>query len=170
MIIADRRENTQGCSISTFGSNSIPTETKNNTEKASLSGKDSWAARWLKVGLSHHHSGKKSAKSEGNTEEHGGTVSDAYRYRDDTQDEEFGRIGAGDVPKQPGKNPFSNNKHQGNKDATLPNVSRRVVTQLEPETSTADPPCAPSHPESGGNRTSTRTIARSSTTSQPDRD
>ncbi|MNN55545.1 hypothetical protein D3C81_1704270 [compost metagenome] len=37
-----------GSSISTMGSNSMPTETKNSTAKASRSGSDSSAARWLR--------------------------------------------------------------------------------------------------------------------------
>ena len=36
-----------GFSIRMFGSNSMPTETKNRTAKASRSGRLSWAARWL---------------------------------------------------------------------------------------------------------------------------
>ena len=36
-----------GCSTSTRGLNSMPTETKNSTANASLSGSVSWAARWL---------------------------------------------------------------------------------------------------------------------------
>ena len=47
--ISTRTANTwDGCSIRTLGSNSMPTETKKSTEKASRSGKDSSAARWLK--------------------------------------------------------------------------------------------------------------------------
>ncbi|MCY1528405.1 hypothetical protein D9M68_635080 [compost metagenome] len=36
-----------GSLTSTIGSKSMPTETKNSTAKASRSGRDSWAARWL---------------------------------------------------------------------------------------------------------------------------
>src|SRR4051794_3336024 len=38
----------RGSRINTPGSNSMPTETKNKTEKESLSGKVSSAARWLR--------------------------------------------------------------------------------------------------------------------------
>ena len=35
------------CCITAIGSNSMPTDTKNSTAKASRSGSDSLAARWL---------------------------------------------------------------------------------------------------------------------------
>ena len=47
MMIATVASSLSGSRISTAGSNSIPTDTKNRTEKASRNGRDSSAARWL---------------------------------------------------------------------------------------------------------------------------
>ena len=47
MMMATTPSTRNGCSIRIIGSNNIPTETKNRTEKASRSGNDSVAARWL---------------------------------------------------------------------------------------------------------------------------
>ena len=46
-MIATTTSTRSGDSTSTAGSNSIPTDTKNSTEKASRSGRESSAARWL---------------------------------------------------------------------------------------------------------------------------
>ncbi|MNE61131.1 hypothetical protein D3C80_1563210 [compost metagenome] len=46
-IIASVASTARGSLIRIIGSNSMPTETKNSTAKASRSGKVSWAARWL---------------------------------------------------------------------------------------------------------------------------
>ena len=46
-MIATTTSTLRGDSISTAGSNSIPTDTKNSTENASRSGSESSAARWL---------------------------------------------------------------------------------------------------------------------------
>ena len=47
MMIAATASTCSGRSTSTRGSNSMPTETKNSTAKASRNGSDSSAARWL---------------------------------------------------------------------------------------------------------------------------
>ena len=47
MMMNSVASNGQGSRSTLAGSNSMPTETKNSTAKASRSGNDSWAARWL---------------------------------------------------------------------------------------------------------------------------
>ncbi len=47
MMMPTTASTRSGSRISIAGSNSIPTDTKNKTEKASRSGRDSSAARWL---------------------------------------------------------------------------------------------------------------------------
>ncbi len=47
MMIATTARSFTGCSRSTCGSKSMPTETKKSTENASRRGSDSSAARWL---------------------------------------------------------------------------------------------------------------------------
>ena len=49
MMMATTPSTGSGCSTSTLGSNSMPTDTKNSTENASRSGSDSCAARWLRA-------------------------------------------------------------------------------------------------------------------------
>ena len=67
-----------------------------------------------------------------------------------------------------GKTRFPTTSISAIKIATLPKVSSKVVSKSGFDPSAGRPACIiPSHPASGGNKTRTRTIARSSTTSQP---
>ena len=61
----------RGSSTRIAGLNSMPTETKKSTAKASRSGSVSCAARWLKSRLAQDHAGEEGAEREGHAEQLG---------------------------------------------------------------------------------------------------
>ena len=83
------------------GSNSMPTETKNSTAKASRSGSVSCAACWLSSRFAQDHAGEERAEREGDAEQLGRAEGDAERDRQHREPEQFARAGVGDVVQHP---------------------------------------------------------------------
>ena len=80
----------------------MPTETKNSTAKASRSGSDSLAARWLSSDSLKIMPGKERAERERHVEQHGRAVGDAERDRQHRQPEQLARAGVRDIVQEPG--------------------------------------------------------------------
>ena len=75
----------------------MPTETKNSTAKASRSGSDSSAARWLSSRLAQDHAGEEGAERERHAEQLGRAEGDAERDGQHRQAEQLARAGMGDL-------------------------------------------------------------------------
>ena len=129
-----------GCSISTCGSNSIPTETKNSTEKASLSGKDSWAARWLRSDSLITIPAKKAPRAKETPKSMADPKAMPIATAMTLKMKSSAELVLATCQRSQGKTRFPTTSIRAMKTNTLPNVSRRVITRLEPETSTVDSP------------------------------
>ncbi len=90
----------------------MPTETKNRTENASRSGRDSSAARWLNSELAHHHASEKGAEREGDVEQLGRAIGDAERGGDDTEREQLARADARHPEQKAREQPPSDHQHE----------------------------------------------------------
>ena len=151
------------------GSNSMPTETKNSTAKASRSGSVSSAACWLSSRFAQHHAGEERAQRERDVEQLGGAVGDAERDRQHGEAEQLARAGMGDVVQHPRDDAAADHQHQRDEGGDLAERqasgtddlrhAMRVVRRRPRRRRTA--------PASAGSSTSASTIARSSTISQP---
>ena len=95
--------------------------------------------------LAHDHAGEKSAESEGDAEQSGGTVGDADGGGDDAQSKKFARAGARDLPEQPRENPPADNQHERDKDRDLAEREREVVSKLSSAAPGVIPLITPSH-------------------------
>ena len=157
-----------GFSTMISGSNSMPTETKNSTAKASRSGSDSSAARWLNSDSRIIMPAKKapSAKDTSN--------SMAAPKATPTAMATTPRVNSSCEPVRAthhsslGSSRRPTTSISTTKAVTLARVMPTVV-QISPAwgATAASPPCALSTPASAGSSTRTSTITRSSTTSQP---
>jgi hypothetical protein len=108
---------------------------------------------------------KKAPSAKGDAEQFGGAEGDADGRRNDGQGEQFPRTGAGHLPEQPGNDLAADDQHQGDEGADF----EQGLGDGHPDRAIASaaPALPPSMPASGGSMTSTSTVARSSTTSQP---
>ena len=79
----------------------MPTETKNSTAKASRSGSDSSAARWLSVGFAEDHAGEEGAERKRHAEQLGRAEGDAERDGEHREPEQLARAGMRDVVQHP---------------------------------------------------------------------
>ena len=86
-----------GASTRMRGSNSMPTETKNSTAKASRIGSASVAARWLNSDSPHDHAGEERAQRHRDAEQLGGAERDRQRHAQHGQREQLARAGMGDA-------------------------------------------------------------------------
>ncbi len=156
-----------GCSISTFGSNSIPTEMKNSTENASRSGSVSSAARRLNSD-SRIIMPAKNAPSANET-----SNSFAAPNAMPTAAAIMHSVNSS-------RDPVRATSHRMRGNTRLPTTSISAMNAatfsiVTPSVLQTPPPAAcaspggvpPSRPATGGSSTSTSTITRSSTTSQP---
>ena len=110
-MIATVASTASGCSTSTAGLNSMPTETKNSTAKASRSGSASSVARWLSFALAQHHAGEEGAQREGDVEQLRRAEGDAERDRIDREAEQLARAGMRGVVHDPGDHPAPDHQH-----------------------------------------------------------
>jgi hypothetical protein len=110
MIVAITATTRSGASTRILGSNSIPTETKNSTEKASWSGSDSRAQ---------DHPGEERAERERDVEQRGGAVGDSDRDCDHAQGEELARARVRDLPQEPGQQSAADEPHEGRESGDL---------------------------------------------------
>ena len=101
-----------GCETMMDGLNSMPTETKNSTAKASRSGSVSCAARWLSVELAQDHAGEERAEREGDVEQGRGAVGDAERDRQHREAEQLARAGMRHIVQQPRDHAAADQPHQ----------------------------------------------------------
>ena len=81
----------------------MPTETKNKTENASRSGRDSSAARWLSADSRSTIPAKNAPSANDTPKISSGPVRDADRRRDHAQREQLARTRARNLPEHPWK-------------------------------------------------------------------
>ena len=79
----------------------MPTETKNSTEKASCSGSELAAARWLSCDSLRTTPAKKAPSAKETPKAAAEPIGDAERHREDRQREQFARAGARDAGQHP---------------------------------------------------------------------
>ena len=132
------------------GSNSMPTETKNRTAKASCSGRESAAARWLRSDLAQDHAGEEGAQRERYAEQLGRAVGDAQGHGEDGQGEQLARAGARDLPQDPGHDPLADHQHEDQEQGDLGQGERQRQARLPPPACPARPRGSP--PEHAGQR------------------
>ena len=95
-----------------IGSNSMPTETKNSTAKASRSGSVSFAACWLS-GLSLRiMPAKKAPSAKRDAEQLGRAEGDAERDGEHAEAEQFARAGVRDIVQHPRDEPAADDQHE----------------------------------------------------------
>ncbi len=146
----------------------MPTDTKKRTENASLKGSDSSAARWLS-GDSRITMPAKKAPSAKDTpksaaEPYAIPTAAAITLSVNNSRE----LDTATKPSNQGNTRRPITSMMATKMTILPRAITRTVSTLLPVSSSTNPPMPPpSVPASGGSRTSTSTIARSSTISQP---
>jgi hypothetical protein len=122
------REHRQRRATRIIGSNSMPTETKNSTAKASRSGSDSSAARWLSSDSLRIMPAKK-APSAKDTPNSTAGPGDAERDGQHRQAEQFARAGVRDIVQQPGNDAAPDDQHEADEDPTLASVMRDQPSQ-----------------------------------------
>ncbi len=108
------------------GSNSMPTETKNSTAKASRSGSVSSAARWLSSRLAQDHAGEEGAERERHVEQRAGAEGDAERDREHGQAEQLARARVRHAVQHPGNDPLADHQHDRDEGRHL--AERRAAT------------------------------------------
>lgn len=89
-----------GSRIRTVGSKSIPTDTKNRTEKAFCNG-EVGRRPVAEMGFTHHKAGKEGAERKGHTEDFCRTEGDTERDRQNRQREQFTRTGTRNRSQKP---------------------------------------------------------------------
>ena len=105
--------------ISTAGSNSMPTATKNSTAKASRSGRVSCAARWESSLSREDHAGKERAEREADAEEIGRAGGDAERDREHREAEELAAAGMGGEVQHHRDQPAADDEHEADEGREL---------------------------------------------------
>ena len=168
MMMPTTASTCSGCSTSTLGSNSMPTETKNSTANASRSGKDSSAARWLNSDSRMTMPAKK-APSANDTPNNLDAANAMLTAAAITHSVNNSR-----VPVRATIHKILGNTRRPitSMSATKPPTCKAVAPRMRHKDcgSGAPAPWAvwpPSQLASGGSNTSTSTMARSSTTNQP---
>ena len=93
MMTAMTASTCSGRSTSTRGSNSMPTETKNSTAKASRNGSDCFGRAVAELRLAQHQAGEEGAQRHRHAEQRRRAVGDAHGHRDHAQREQLARAG-----------------------------------------------------------------------------
>jgi len=165
MMIATTASTCKGRSHSTAGLNNMPTDTKNSTAKASRNGRDSCAARWANSDSRITMPAKK-APSANDTPNNAAEPNAIPTAAATTH-----RVNSSREPVRATCHNTQGNRRRPTSSikATKPPTWSSVQPTVRPScaASSSAPVPLPSHPASGGNSTSTSTMARSSTTSQP---
>ena len=149
-----------------IGSNSMPTETKNSTAKASRSGSDSSAARWLSSDSLEDHAGEEGAERERHAEELGRAEGDAERDREHGEPEQLARSGVGDRVQDPRDDTPPDEQHEGDEGSDLGDGERENAGQAEAEPGArTDRRCAASPCRQGARRAPAAARGRAPSTS-----
>ena len=165
MIVATTASTRSGASSRICGSSSIPTETKNRTEKASRNGNDSRAARWLSAD-SRITTPAKNAPIANETpnssaEPYAMTTAAAITHSVNNSRDPVRAT----CHSSHGKTRRPTTSISPTNSDTFAIVSASARARSPPDDADSEEP--PSQPASAGSSTSASTIARSSTTSQP---
>ena len=108
------------------GSNSMPTETKNSTAKASRKGSVSVAACWLSFDSLKIMPAKKAPEREGHAEQLGGPESGAERDDQNRQAEQLAAAGMRHVMQDPRDDALADDQHDGDEGRDLGGSQRRA--------------------------------------------
>ena len=101
------------------GSNSMPTETKNSTAKASRNGSDLGGGLLAELRFAQHHAGEEGAERERDAEQLGRRVGDAERDRQNGEAEQLAAAGMGDVMQDRRDELLADDQHDGDEKAEL---------------------------------------------------
>ena len=101
------------------GSNSMPTETKNSTAKASRKGKRLGGGLLAELRLAQDHAGEEGAQREGHAEQLGGPESRAERDDQHRQAEQLAAAGMRHVMQNPRDDPLADDQHDGDEGRDL---------------------------------------------------
>ena len=167
MMMAATTSSLSGSRHSTWGSNSMPTETKNSTANASRSGSDSSAARWLYSDSRIIMPAKNapSANDTSNSAAAPNAVPMAMVSTHNVNNSLEPVLATHHSTCGNRRRPTSN--ISATKATTLPRVSDRLSASAPSDGALPAPPAGSNIAASAGTSTSTSTITMSSTTSQP---
>ena len=110
-----------------IGSNSMPTETKNSTAKASRSGSVSLRRALAQLGFAQDHAGEEGAERERHVEQHRRAEGDAERDRQHRQAEQLARAGMRDVVQDPRDHAPADDQHDGDEGRDLADGDQRAA-------------------------------------------